>query len=63
MLLQQGAVRNFDYPISDRRLRLFYFIKLYFRYELSDLYLTVEIQNHVKLCAKRTTGNPDPIIF
>jgi hypothetical protein len=50
----QGAVTNLGCPISDQRLRSFYFIKLYFKYEPSDLYLTTEIQNRVKLCAKST---------
>jgi hypothetical protein len=60
LLLQQGAVTDLGRPISDRRLRSFYFIKLYLKSEPSDLYPTAEIQNHVKLRAKSTTGNPDP---
>jgi hypothetical protein len=59
--IQQGAVTDLSRTISNRRLRLFYFIKLYFKSELFDLYLTAEIQNRVKLCAKSTAGNPDPI--
>jgi hypothetical protein len=60
LLSQQGApaVTDFSRPISDRRLRPFYFIKLYFKFELSDFYLTDEIQTRVKLRAKSTTGNP-----
>jgi hypothetical protein len=33
---------------------------LYFKSKPSDLYLTIEIQNRVKLRAKRTAGNPNP---
>jgi hypothetical protein len=50
-------------PISDRRLRLFYYIKLYFKSEPSDLYLMAKIQNHVKLRAKSTVENPDPVKY
>jgi hypothetical protein len=52
-----AAVTDLDRLIFDRRLKLFYFLKLYFKFELFDLYLTVEIQNQVKL--RSTTGNPD----
>jgi hypothetical protein len=54
------AVIDFGRPISDRRLRSFYYIKMYFKFEPSHFYLTAEIQNHVKLRAKSTVENPDP---
>jgi hypothetical protein len=60
LLLQQGVVTDFGCLIFVRRLRSFYFIKLYFKSEPSDLYLTAEIQNRVKLRAKSMAGNPYP---
>jgi hypothetical protein len=48
LLLQHSAVTDLDRSISDQRLRLFYFIKLYFKSKLFDLYLTFEIQNRVQ---------------
>jgi hypothetical protein len=60
LLLQQGTVADLGCPIFDRRLRSFYFIKLYFKSELSDLFLIAEIQKRVKLYAKSTAENSDP---
>jgi hypothetical protein len=59
LLTQQGVVTDLGRLIYDRRLRSFYYIKLYFKSELSDLYLTVKIQNRMKLRAK-IQQNPQP---
>jgi hypothetical protein len=58
LLSQQHVVTDLDRPISDQWLRLFYFIKLYFKSKSFDLCLTAEIQNRAKLRAKSTAGNP-----
>jgi hypothetical protein len=61
--IQQGAVTDLSRTISNRRLRLFYFIKLYFKSELFDLYLTAEIQNRVKLCKKHSRKSRSDFYF
>jgi hypothetical protein len=43
LLSQPVAVTIFGCSIFDRRLRSFYYIKLYFKFELFDFYLTAEI--------------------
>jgi hypothetical protein len=49
LLLQQGAVTNSGRLISDRQLRLFCFIKLYYKFEPSNLKLVIRINYNVKL--------------
>jgi hypothetical protein len=54
------AVTNIGCLISDRRLRLLCYIKLYFKSEPSNFKLTVIINLSVKLGYLLTTVNPGP---
>jgi hypothetical protein len=56
-LLQHLAVIDLSRPISDRRLRSFYSIKLYFKSKPSDLKSTSMINYCVQLCYYWTSWN------